>query len=419
MLHVYFDSRYVADLWLENKSYCFRYSGLDVPAISLTLPVREAPYLHDEAKSYFANLLPEGEARTAIEMRLGISRGDDYALLQRIGGDCTGAVTVFPQGVHPSATPTYAPLSPAELIQLVQELPRNPLYTGHGGAVRLSLPGVQHKMALYVENGTFHLPENGAPSSHIMKVPITTVPGVAGTVENETFTMTLARMAGLNVPDVTLQTIGGTPVFLTRRFDRYQDANGTLRRLLQEDLCQLMGLEPTIKYQNAGGPSLEDCANIIRRYSADSLADIEQLIRWALFNLVVGNADAHAKNIAIMQHHGIIRLAPFYDLLSTSVYGTNLDSGLAMSIGREYEPEKIRRENISQCAEFLDVKLRLVQKVGRDLIERITSTVGSTVQLHQKSYGEHSVVQTIADQAVKRAKALDNLLRTDSVGIRN
>lgn len=411
MLNIYFDGHYVADLWLENKFYCFRYTGLDVPAISLTLPVREAPYLNDEAKPYFANLLPEGEARTAIEMRLGIPRGDDYSLLQNIGGDCAGAVTVFPQGEQPSSTPTYAPLSPTELIQLVRELPRHPLYSGHGGTVRLSLPGVQHKMALYRDNGMFHLPENGAPSSHILKVPITTLPGVTDTVENEIFTMTLARMAGLNVPDVELQTIGSMPVFLTRRFDRHRDADGNLRRILQEDICQLMGLEPTMKYQNAGGPGLEDCANIIRRYSSDSLTDIEQLIRWALFNLVIGNADAHAKNIAIVQQNGHIRLAPFYDLLSTSVYGENLDEALAMSIGREYHPGKIGREHISQFAEFLDVKLRLVQKVGRNMIERITSSAATTVLMYQELYGENSVVQAIKGLAVKRTETLSELLR--------
>lgn len=411
MLNVYFDERHVADLWLENKFYCFRYNGLDVPAISLALPVREAPYLKDEAKPYFANLLPEGEARTAIEMRLGIPRGDDYALLQRIGGDCAGAVTVFPQGEQPSTTPTYAALSTAELMRLVRELPRQPLYINHGGTVRLSLPGVQHKTALYIENGTFHLPENGAPSSHILKVPITTLPGVTHTVENETFTMTLARWSGLNVPDVERQSIGDVPVFLTRRFDRYRTSDGRLRRILQEDICQIMGLEPTMKYQSAGGPGLEDCANIIRMYSSDSLADIEHLIRWALFNMVVGNADAHAKNIAIMQHAGVIRLAPFYDLLSTLVYGANLDSGLAMSIGREYDPGKISRAHISQFAGFLDVKLRLVQKVGRDLAELITSTAGNAVLTHQELYGENYVVQAIADQAVKRAETLSALLR--------
>lgn len=411
MLNVYFDGRHVADLWLENKFYCFRYNGLDLPAISLTLPVRETPYRHDEAKAYFANLLPEGEARTAIEMRLGVARGDDYALLQRIGGDCAGAVTVFPQGEQPAATPTYAPLSPAELIQLVKELPRNPLYIGHGGAVRLSLPGVQHKMALYYKDGIFHLPENGAPSSHIVKVPITTIPGVEHTVQNETFTMMLARRAGLHVADAELQIIGGIPVFLTRRFDRYYDAAGRLRRILQEDICQLMGFEPTLKYQNAGGPGLEECAEIIRRYSSDSLTDIEQLIKWALFNVVVGNGDAHAKNIALIQRNGVIRLSPFYDLVSTAVYGANLDSSLAMSIGREYEPEKISRENISQFAGFLDVKLRVVQKVGRDLVERITSSNETTVQAYQALYGEHSMIQAIADLAVKRAMVLDKLLR--------
>jgi len=409
MLNVYFDDRHVADLWLENKFYCFRYTGLDVPAISLTLQVREVPYLKDEAKPYFANLLPEGEARTAIEFRLGIARGDDYGLLQRIGGDCAGAVTVFPQGEQPSSTPTYKALSIAELMQLIRELPRQPLCINHNGTVRLSLPGVQHKTAVYIENGTFFLPENGAPSSHILKVPITTLPGVTHTVENEIFTMTLARHAGLNVPDVELHIIGETPVFLTRRFDRYRATDGTLKRILQEDVCQLMGFEPTMKYQNAGGPSLEDCANIIRMYSSDSLSDIEHLIRWALFNMVVGNADAHAKNIAIVQHAGVIRLAPFYDLLSTLVYGTNLDSGLAMSIGREYDLKKINQENISQFAEFLDVKRRLVQKVGRELIERLISSANGALQVHQESYGENSVVQAIADLAVKRAEMLDEL----------
>ncbi|MDD2366198.1 MAG: type II toxin-antitoxin system HipA family toxin [Desulfuromonadaceae bacterium] len=410
MLNVYFDERHVADLWLENKYYCFRYIGLDVPAISLSLPVREAAYLNDEAKPYFANLLPEGESRTAIELRLGVTRGDDYALLQHIGGDCAGAVTLFPYGEQPSATPEYEELSTSELIRLVRELPRQALYTDHSGKVRLSLPGVQHKTALYVENGTFYLPENGAPSSHILKVQITTLPGVTHTVENEIFTMSLARHSGLNVPDVKLQLIGDTPVFLTRRFDRQKSPDGKLHRILQEDVCQLMGLEPTMKYQNSGGPSLEDCANIIRAYSSDSLSDIEHLIRWTLFNIVVGNSDAHAKNIAILQYSGVIRLAPFYDLLSTLVYGTNLDSGLAMSIGREYDLKKINRGSISQFAEFLDVKPRLVQKVGRDMVERLTSSARGALEVYQQSYGENCVVQAIADLSIKRAETLDELL---------
>lgn len=411
MLSVYFNGQYVAKLWLENKDYYFQYVGLDVPAISLTLPVQKAPYKNDEAKPYFANLLPEGEARTAIETHLGVSRGDDYALLRAIGGDCAGAVTVFPEGVQPSDKPAYTLLTQSELAKLLRNLPKQPLHTSNNGKIRLSLPGVQHKIALYFDGKEYYLPQNGSASSHILKIPITNIPGVVHTVENETFTMTLASKVGLNVPQVEQLCINGMPVFMTARFDRHRDESGRLQRILQEDICQLMGYEPTMKYQNTGGPGLEDCANIIRQYSSDSLADIEQLIRWALYNVVVGNADAHAKNIAIIQHNGAIRLAPFYDLLSTTVYGSNLDTGLAMSIGREYDPGKISRENLLQLAEFLDVKLRLIQQVGLNMVEQITASVAATALRHQEKYGENSLVQAVAAQTVETAAKLYSLLK--------
>jgi len=96
LLKVYLNEDHVGNLWIENKNYCFQYVNLYTRPVSLSLPVREEPYLKDEAQPYFANLLPEGDSRTLVEARLGTPRGDDFALLRVIGGDCAGAITLFP-----------------------------------------------------------------------------------------------------------------------------------------------------------------------------------------------------------------------------------------------------------------------------------------------------------------------------------
>ncbi len=115
MLSVYLHDKHVANLWLDNKYYCFRYISRNTAPISLTLPVRDEPYLNDAAKAYFANLLPEGDTRTAIEGKLGVTRGDDFELLKILGGDCAGAITVFPSDQPPADHGrTYAPLSDDE-----------------------------------------------------------------------------------------------------------------------------------------------------------------------------------------------------------------------------------------------------------------------------------------------------------------
>lgn len=409
-LNIFLDNRHVARLWLDNKYYCFQYVTDDIPPISLTLPVRKEPYLRDEAKPYFANLLPEGATRNTIETKMGLTRGDDFELLKRIGGDCAGAITVFPEGEFPEANHQYTALSSNELERLIKDLPQNPLYIGYSKSVRLSLAGAQHKVALLIDGGVYSLPENGAPSSHILKVPISNIPGIADTVENEVFSMMFAREVGLDVPDVDLVTIGGIPVFVTRRYDREIDSSGRLRRLLQEDFCQLMVLEPTVKYQHAGGPSLEDCANKIREHSVDGITDIEQLVRWSLFNVIIGNADAHGKNISVLLGNGGVRLAPFYDIMSTRVYGQAHDKELAMSIGRKYNPDDLTRENWKQMAEFMDISYKLVRRVFEDISGMVDRGLAKTVSDFHSVYGPAEIVDRIAEDIDRQNKILRGII---------
>lgn len=408
LLNIYFNERHIANLWIEDKYYSFQYITQETQPISLALPVREEPYIKDYAKPYFANLLPEGETRTLIETRLGISRGDDFELLKQIGGDCAGAVTLFPADQTPFKNAGYAALSEVELVALINNLPQTPLCVGLSKKIRLSLPGAQNKTTLYVKDGVYYLPENGAPSSHILKVPITNIRGITDTVQNETFVMMLAKEIGVNVPGVEMVQIGDVPVFVIERYDRRLDDNQKLQRVLQEDFCQLYRLEPTVKYQNAGGPSLENCAEKIREHSSDRVTDIEQLLKWTAFNVLVGNADAHGKNLSMIWGSGGIRLAPFYDILSTTVYGVNHDDDFAMSIGREFDSAKITRTNWKQLAEFLDINIRLVDKINAEIVYSIEHAVDVVLDKYHSKYEGSAIIDRIVKVIGRRTKLLVN-----------
>src|SRR3546814_2245412 len=70
-------------------------------ALSVTMPLREAPWVGAVARNWFCNLLPEGAVRQAIVERLRIAPDDDFALLAAIGGECAGAVSLRVPGVAP------------------------------------------------------------------------------------------------------------------------------------------------------------------------------------------------------------------------------------------------------------------------------------------------------------------------------
>lgn len=406
LLKVYLNEDHVGNLWLENKNYCFQYIVLDTQPISLSLPVRKEPYLNDEAQPYFANLLPEGDTRTLVEARLGIPRGDDFALLRVIGGDCAGAITLFPEEQTPFVNASYKELSNDDLITLVKELPKNPLGVGRSENIRLSLPGTQNKTTLYRKDGIYYEPENGAPSSHILKIPITQHDGIVDTVHNETFVMMLAKAVGLNVPDVEMVIIGDIPVFVTERFDRFIDNDLNFKRILQEDFCQLLGFDPCIKYQRQGGPSLESCVKKIREHSADITADLDQFLRWVGFNVLIGNADAHAKNLSMIWGKDGIRLAPFYDILSTTVYGDSHDKDFAMTIGRQFYTENLTKDDWKTMAKYLDISHKLVARINTKLLRDIEPALNTILQEFNSRYGSNPTVNKIIAEVADRKKLI-------------
>ena len=410
-LLVRIDENVVGRLWLdERKHFCFQYDQVwlersRIP-LSLSLPLRPTPYLDDESHPFFANLLPEEKIRAVVARNLGISLNNDYGLLERIGGDCAGAVSLYPETGEPHREPgTYRQLTLDELNTIISELPQRPLLAGEKG-IRLSLAGAQKKLPIYYDEQHYHLGYGTAPSTYIIKPAIE---NLDGTVENEAFCMALAQAVGLDVPRSFIHQHEETRVFVVRRFDRVAAGEGT-RRLHQEDFCQALQIPPEYKYESEGGPSLAACFDLVRRTSIRSGRDVLSLLNWVIFNYLIGNSDAHGKNISLLLLPEGPLLAPFYDLLSTRIYAHyGLAEGLAMKIGGESDPRAIRKKQWEQFAEEVGIKPRLVLTRVADMVKKIQDT---RLQLFRGAFAPYAcdalyrLMELMGEQAEKTLRRL-------------
>jgi serine/threonine-protein kinase HipA len=161
---------------------------------------------------------------------------------------------------------------------------------------------------LFFDGGNYYIPEGASPSSHILK---TAMAQLDNTVINETFCMTLAFRVGLPVPAAQVVTIGGKHVFMVERYDRTRSAAGNVVRLHPEDFCQALGIPPELKYEKEGGPGFGDCFRLVEEWSDEPLLAAGNLLNWAIFNFIIGNADAHGKNVSFLYNEGLVRVAPF------------------------------------------------------------------------------------------------------------
>ena len=338
VLDVWWDGRIAGQLTQDPHGalgFAYRPDWLhdaDVPALSVSLPKREEPFSRRECRPFFGGLLPEESQREAAARALGVSRANDFALLDRLGGDVAGALQLLPPGEAPWApapSEPPVPLDEAGLVRVLDALPAHPLLAGEGG-LRLSLAGAQSKVPMVLVDGAVALPVHGQPTTHILKPPI---PRFPGTTENEAFVMRLAAAAGLGVAPVEPRVVRDRTFLLIERYDRSVEPEGGVRRVHQEDFCQALAFAPERKYASEGGPTLKDCFALLRRVALRPAVDVLKLLDAVIFNLIAGNADAHGKNFSILHDETGPRFAPLYDLLATAAY-PELSPGMAMKIGR-------------------------------------------------------------------------------------
>ncbi len=337
-LNVYYDRELVGQLIQDDGGQTtFQYDKdwLTKPEpipLSRSLPLREALFMQKDCRAFFGGTLPEEGNRKVIARILGISDTNDFAMLEQIGGECAGAISFLPEDEEiPENDDRYRELADDELARILRELPRRPLMAGEDG-IRLSLAGAQDKIAVRVHDAKISIPRGSAPSTHVLKPAIDTYEGV---VFNEAFCMTLANACDLNAAPIEIGKIEDIDYLLVQRYDRIQDNDGNIQRLHQEDFCQALGIPSEIKYQSEGGPGLADSFTLIRDVSSAPALDLIALLDAVIFNLLIGNHDAHAKNFSLLyMPDRSIRLAPLYDLVCT-VYYPELTDKMAMKIGGE------------------------------------------------------------------------------------
>jgi serine/threonine-protein kinase HipA len=399
-LRVWFERRPVGRLEERNDGMTFAYDpawldARDSFAISLSLPL-EGPIDAVRATRFFANLLPEANVRTLLSRRLGLSETNDFALLAAIGGECAGALTILPEGDDPAKQRNdYEELDRKRLKKIATGYDALPTVDGSGRS-RLSLAGAQDKLPVRIDGERILLPLGNSPSTHILKLANRNFKHLPA---NEALVMALARGVGLPAVSTTWRDIGDEGMCVVERYDRVV-AGDAIRRLHQEDFCQAMGLPVSRKYEEEGGPTVASCVTFIRENSVDPLSDVDAFLRWTAFNAVVGNADAHGKNVSFVLRNGR-RLAPFYDLVCTRAYD-GLDRHLAMSIGGERDPDRLREKDLGVCARALDIKARFLHAMFEKMADAVISAIDEAVS--SAGVAESPAIQRIRSHIRKQAR---------------
>jgi serine/threonine-protein kinase HipA len=373
--------------------------------LSVSLPVRSDPYEDDECGPFFEGLLPEGDFLRAVARTFQVSADNPFSVLAKIGGECAGAVSVgaVGEGVPGSASPPPHWLSENALEALLDEMPERPLVllerVEEQDGIRISLAGAHDKTGVLDRDGRIGLTAGRPPSTHILKLPIARV---AEPIANEAYCMSLAAATGLDVAPVEPRRVGGHEFLLVRRYDRSPDGEG---RIHQEDFCQALGIAPAEKYEGEGGPGVAACAALLRRGSAPA-ADLPAFLDCLLFNFLIGNHDAHAKNFSLLlDGPRSIRLAPFYDLLSTVVFaGTR--KKLAMRLGGENRPKYLRRRHLDRLADELEVKPALVLRRIDTIVAAVRSALDEGRRRLPAEFQDRPIIDRIDAVIEERAERL-------------
>lgn len=289
-------------------------------SISLSLPLEDKFFVGDQAAFYFDNLLPDNKIIIeAIAKKVNAESSRQFDLLAAIGRECVGALSFFPTDF----TPVFAPKMSVRIIKDFEIADRirglatnNPLGMDEGD-FRLSLAGVQEKMALLYHKGKWFEPRGQTATSHILKKNMGTIAGGINfdkSVDNECICLFLAKKAGIKTCHAQIVTFEDQRVLSVERFDRVWKEN-FLYRIPQEDLCQSFGIPPNLKYERSGGPSIRNMMKLLER-SNNAEEDRKLFFKTVFFNDLIFNTDGHAKNFSIfLTRHGFA-LTPMYDLLS-------------------------------------------------------------------------------------------------------
>jgi serine/threonine-protein kinase HipA len=397
----------------------------DAFALGPTLPLTHDTQHNAEQHSavvrqFFQNLLPEGKALEDAASVNNISKNSVMGLLHALGRETAGAL-IF---THPeedlikmARPPRLLPVE--ELSRRIQERPEMP-FSVWDGKVRLSIAGYQDKLAVYEQDGQWFLVEDPSLASTRIIKPDPIARFMAGMTTNQFMCMRLAAMLNLPVANVQLKHVP-EPVLIIDRFDRSvklaADGKRTVQRIHCIDGCQALGLPVDFKYERPygdgvdvrhlrDGASLNGFLTLLNDKTLTQAPGISKLqfLQWIIFQVLIGNTDAHAKNMSFYCESGGLIVAPAYDLVCALVYaGQNVQDTLAMAIGDNFDPLNIGAYDWAQMAHENSLPPRLVANELRRLAKLSLDGLPRLVQALAEEGADQDMLLRVRDVIARQA----------------
>ena len=393
-LDVYLNGYLVGEFKKSSSgAHSFRYSTSWLALngsrpISLSMPLARSEYRGDVVYNYFDNLLPDNsEVRQRIVARYQADSSLPFDLLSMIGRDCVGALQLLPKGEVPINVKNLEYRAPdnKELDKIIMgyraDIPLGMIEDLQD--FRISIAGAQEKTALLNIDQAWCLPLNSTPTSHIIKLPIGQIQShsysldMSDSVENEFLCMLLLQAYGLPVAGCEILALEEMSVLSVERFDRqYSSDKKWLMRRPQEDYCQVFNIPSALKYENQGGPGIEQIMNHLLG-SKNAAKDRSDFMKAQVLFWLMGASDGHAKNFSIfILPDGQFQLTPFYDVLSVfpvvnkkglNIRQVKLAMGLKATKGKKYHINKIYPRHFIETAKQVGFETVKMENILSDI----------------------------------------------------
>ena len=420
LLVVVADRRIMGEIRRDRRGrltfvYDDRWRSMDAAyPLSLSMPLVVAEHDHARIESWLWGLLPDNEAiLVRWGQRFHVSHRNAFALLSAVGEDCPGAI----QLVRPDRVDDVLQdddqqiewLTEADIAERLHILKQDQAaWRMARDAGQFSLAGAQPKTALLFDGQRWGVPSGPTPTTHILKPPIN---GLDGHAENEHLCLALARALGLPAARSEVRRFEDEVAIIVERYDRIRLA-GSIRRLHQEDMCQVLGLPPTKKYQNEGGPGCAELCEAIWTHSGEPGDDAWTFARAIMLNWIIGGTDAHAKNFSMLiGPQGRGRLAPLYDMASTLPYGFDpMRLKMATKIGGKNLLEEVRSRHWAKFATEVRLPPADVIDKGRAIAETLTVVLAETVDDARVNGLDHPILQRMIEVLNARSERCARIL---------
>ena len=384
--------------------------------LSLSLPLVAKKHSGDVVANYLWNLLPDNDRTLqAWGSFYGVSPNSPFALLSKVGEDCAGAVQIVTDEwmeANANSPGEVRWIDEAEVGKRLRRLREDRTWTGRtpGDRGHFSLAGAQPKIAVLFDDGRWGIPSGRRATTHILKPPM---PDHQGSAENEYVCLRLANRVGIIAAEAQVRHFDGETAIVVTRYDREKVSDGTIRRFHQEDMCQALGVHPRNKYQNEGGPSVEQIANEVLRYATDPDVDKTKFAEMIAFSFLVLGTDAHAKNFSVIHlRQRRMYLAPMYDVHSFVPYIKDDHERrrlrMAMKIGGYYKFDEIKARHWERQGALMNMDPEKTLATVLDLAKKVPDAISDVVKECRTDGLVHDVLKSMQQGIAARCKKVLN-----------